>query len=160
MSTTEALFGWCQLESPFQIGLLFTNEIGVSFKILARILWPSSPSPEMQTLVTCPLGRLCSDWAAFNSEEVTDASTLPALCSLICRQSFLRASILSEWTGSLCMGVPSAVPTGNVQRWNAAGLEWSTSSTSGPGKLDAKGTLKARLTIESTELWGAPVGGP
>lgn len=44
------------------------------------------------------------------------------------------------------MGVPSAVPSGKVQRAFAPGLAYMMSSTSGPGRLEAKGTLKDRLT--------------
>lgn len=57
-----------------------------------------------------------------------------------------RFSTFWAWTGSLCTGVPSAVGSGKVQRAFAPGLAYMMSSTSGPGRLEAKGTLKDRFT--------------
>ncbi len=46
------------------------------------------------------------------------------------------------------------MPSGCVHRSKAPGLEWSTSSASGPGRFDAKGTLNERLTIVSAGVKG------
>jgi hypothetical protein len=58
------------------------------------------------------------------------------------------------------MGVPSSVSAGKLHRCKAPGLECRTSSISGPGRLEAKGTLKDRLTVESVEVGEGIVGGP
>lgn len=52
------------------------------------------------------------------------------------------------------MGIPSSVPSGCIQRGTAPGLACSTSSTSGPVRLEAKGTLKERLTLVSAGVSG------
>lgn len=137
-----------------------TNEIGVSFKILALILYTVSLSPVMQTLVTRPHGLRCSVETVLGSEEVTVASRRPPLLSLICRHSLRNASTLLAWTGNWCIGVPSGVPSGNVQRCNAPGLACITSSTSGPARLEEKGTLKERFTVGSTPVGGVMGGAP
>jgi len=141
-----------------EVGL--TSNIGVSLRIFCRIFGTRSLSPETQTFVTKPCGRRWSACVALGSEEVTTASTRPPLWSLICLQSFLRFSTLVEWTGSLWMGVvASSIPTGNVHFWKAPGLLWRTSSTSGPIKVEEKGTLKERFAVESTLAGGRLVGG-
>lgn len=58
------------------------------------------------------------------------------------------------------MGVPSSVSAGKLHRCRAPGVECRTSSISGPGRFEAKGTLKHRLTVESVEVGEAMVGGP
>ena len=129
-------------------------------RIFALILCTVSPSPDIQTLVTRPWGLRCSDCTALGSDEVTVASILPPLVSPIWRHDFLSASTLLACTGSLWIGVPSSVPSGKVQRWKAPGLECKTSSGSGPARLEEKGTLNDRLTVESTPDGGVTGGAP
>lgn len=129
--------------------MVLTRRIGVSLRIFIRILCTSSPSPDMQTFVTKPWGRMWRACVAFGSEEVTRASNRPPLSSLICLHSLLRFSTLLACTGSLCIGEPSGVLAGIVQRWKAPGLLWRISSTSGPARVDAKGTLNDRFAVES-----------
>ena len=127
-----------------------TKAIGVSFRILALILCTVSASPDTHTFVTSPFNGLrCRAAVDFGSEDVTVASSRPPLASLKVRHKRLKFSTLLAWTGSLCVGIPSSVPSGCVQRGKAPGLACSTSSTSGPVRLDAKGTLNERLTLVS-----------
>lgn len=147
-------------EEPQARQELRTNEIGVSFKILALILRTVSPSPVIQTLVTRPCGLLCNEGTALGSDDVTVASILPPLLSLICLHNRRRASTLLAWTGSLWIGVPSGVPSGKVQRWIAPGLACRISSGSGPARFDEKGTLKERLTMGSMPVGGVMGGAP
>lgn len=136
-----------------RVGL--TNAIGVSFSILALILCTVSASPDTHTLVTSPFkGLRCNAADDFGSEDVTVASSRPPLASLKVRHNRLRFSTLLAWTGSLCVGTPSSVPSGCVQRGKAPGLACSTSSTSGPVRFDAKRTLKERLTVVSAGVSG------
>jgi len=137
-----------------------TSMMGVSFKIFARIFRTVSPSPVTQTLVTKPFGRRCSDGEALGSEVVNEASTRPPLLSVICRHNLCKPSTLLVCTGSWCTGVPSGVPSGNVQRCRAPGLAWSTSSTSGPAKAAENGMLKDKLTVGSILVGGVIGGAP
>lgn len=59
------------------------------------------------------------------------------------------------------------MPSGCVHRWKAPGLAYIMSSTSGPPRLEEKGTLKERLTLlpgvepgeAAAELDGCLMGG-
>lgn len=123
-------------------------------RIFCLILCTNSPSPETQTFVTKPGVLLCNDGTALGSDEVTVASIRPPLLSPMLLHSLLNAFTLSACTGSRWIGVPSGVPSGKVHRWKAPGLEWRTCSTSGPGRVAEKGTLKDRLTIASVGVEG------
>ena len=132
-----------------------TNAIGVSFRIFALILCTVSASPDTQTFVTSPFrGLRCNAGIGFGAEDVTVASSLAPLASLNVRHNRRRVSTLLAWTGSLCVGISSSVPSGCVHRWKAPGLACSTSSTSGPVRFDEKGTLKERLTLASAGVSG------
>jgi hypothetical protein len=63
----------------------------------------------------------------------------------MCLHNRLKVSTLFEWTGSLWIGVASAVLSGKVHRWKAPGLEWSTCSTSGPASVDEKGDVEGQV---------------
>lgn len=129
--------------------------MGVSFRIFALILCTVSASPDTQTLVTSPFkGLRCNAADDLGSEDVTVASSRPPLASLRVRHNRLKFSTLLAWTGSLCVGIPSAVPSGSVQRGKAPGLACKTSHTSGPVRFEAKGTLKERLTLVSAGVSG------
>jgi hypothetical protein len=132
---------------------IITSAIGVSFKILARILCTISASPDIQTLVTRPFnGRRCNAGTGFGSEEVTVACIRPWLPSSKTRHNLLSCSTLPLCTGSLWIGVCSSVPSGNVHLSSAFGLACMISWPSGPARLDANGTLKDKLTIASTAV--------
>jgi hypothetical protein len=128
-------------------GAVPTSEMGVEFSTLARIWFTISSSPDRHTLVTrARSGPRCRPGSGFDSADVTVAWTRPSVCSLTSRHRFRRLSTFCAWTGSLCVGVASAVPSGWVQRAFAPGLAHMMSSGSGPARFDEKGTLKDRLT--------------
>jgi len=134
---------------------MITNAIGVSFNILALILCTVSASPDTQTLVTRPLSGLrCNAGIGFGSDEVTVASTRPPLPSLSTLHSLLSCSTLLACIGSWCVGASSSVPSGKVHLRAASGLAWRISSTSGPIRFEANGTLKDRLTMVSAGVSG------
>lgn len=121
--------------------------MGVELSTLHRIWFTISSSPDRQTLVTSARsGPRCKPGRGLDSADTTVAATRPSVCSWTSRHMMRRFSTFWAWTGSLCTGVPSAVASGKVQRAFAPGLAYMMSSTSGPAKLDAKGTLKDRLT--------------
>jgi hypothetical protein len=121
--------------------------MGVELSTLHRIEFTISSSPERHTLVTSARrGPRCRPGSGFDSADVTVACTRPSVCSLTSRHRLRRLSTFWAWTGSLCVGVASAVPSAWVQRAFAPGLAHMMSSGSGPGRFDEKGTLKDRLT--------------
>jgi len=121
--------------------------MGVELRILQRIELTISSSPDRHTLVTrARRGPRCRPGSGLDSADVTVAETRPSVCSLTSRHRFRRLSTFWAWTGSLWVGVASAVPSGWAQRAFAPGLAHMMSSGSGPGRFDEKGTLKDRLT--------------
>ena len=121
-----------------------------------------SRSPDKQTFVIRPFnGRRCRDGSVLGSDDVTAASRCrDSLLSHISRHSFRRASTFWTWTGNLCVGVSSGVPSGCNQRSKAAGLACRISSPSGPARLEENGTLKERWTVESKGLVGDMAADP
>lgn len=121
--------------------------MGVEFRILHRIEFTISSSPDRHTLVTSARnGPRCRPGSGFDSADTTVAETRPSVCSLTSRQSARRLSTFWVCTGSLCVGVASAVPSGMVHRAFAPGLAHMMSSGSGPARLLLKGTLKLKFT--------------
>jgi hypothetical protein len=121
--------------------------MGVELSTLQRIELTISSSPDRHTLVTS--ARKGPRWrpgSGLDSADVTVAWTRPSVCSLTSRHKLRRLSTFWAWTGSLCVGVFSAVASGWVQRAFAPGLAHMMSSGSGPARFDEKGTLKDRLT--------------
>lgn len=124
-----------------------TREMGVELRILQRIELTISSSPDRHTLVTrARNGPRCRPGSGLDSADTTVAETRPSVCSPTSRHRARRLSTFWAWTGSLWVGVPSAVPSGMVQRAFAPGLAHMMSSGSGPARLLLKGTLKLRLT--------------
>ena len=121
--------------------------MGVEFRSLHRIEFTISSSPDRHTLVTSARnGPRCRPGSGLDSADVTVAETRPSVCSLTSRHKFRRLSTFWACTGSLWVGVASAVPSGWVHRAFAPGLAHMMSSGSGPARFDEKGTLKDRLT--------------
>jgi hypothetical protein len=121
--------------------------MGVELSILQRIELTISSSPDKQTFVTrARSGPRCRPGRGLDSAETTVAWTRPSVCSLTSRHRLRRLSTFWAWTGSLWVGMGSAVGSGMVQRAFAPGLAHMMSSGSGPLRLEEKGTLKDRLT--------------
>ena len=132
-----------------------TREMGVELRMRQRIELTISSSPDRHTLVTSARsGPRCRPGSGLDSADVTLAETRPSVCSLTSLHRFRRLSTFWAWTGSLCVGVWSAVPSGWVQRAFAPGLAHMMSSGSGPARLEEKGTLKETLTWEPGAMTG------
>jgi len=143
------------LSPPCSPRSFLTREMGVELRMRQRIELTISSSPDRHTLVTrARSGPRCRPGKGLDSAEVTTADTRPSVCSLTSRHRLRRLSTFWAWTGSLWVGVPSAVPSGWVHRAFAPGLAHMMSSGSGPCRLEEKGTLKERLTCVPGAITG------